>query len=77
MAKQIENLDGPAWTPATDWSKYGDGKAWELTRGEDFIQTTRQARAAFHKWAQRNSLGCRIVVVDDVTLRVQTFPRDA
>ena len=75
MARQIEDLQ--EWTAPNDWSKFGDGKAWELTRGEDFTQTARQARAAFKKWVQRRGLTCRVVVVDDNTLRVQTFEKKA
>jgi hypothetical protein len=36
------------------WVKYTDGKWWKLTRGEDFRQTTRQARKTFISWAVRN-----------------------
>lgn len=59
-------------TPAP-WSRWADGKFWELKQGEDFDTTPERARFAVKRWAQRRGLRTNTRVPDEKTLIVRIY----
>ena len=69
MARVIESDVGGS--PYVPWERFADGQVWELTRGQDFVQTPEAARHAVRAWARRRGWVAHTSVISPDVLRVR------
>lgn len=69
ISKQI-----PTSRASYPWERWFDGKSYDLTRGTDFQILPHNLKAMIYQAAKRFNLRAVVNVIDENTVRVQTFP---
>lgn len=71
MAKQVAAPDRALSAPRINWSKYANGKWWELECGIDFHQSAKCAGRAARQWASNHGFRCSAMTLPTGNLQVQ------
>lgn len=70
MARVIDDLEHDGRQGRYPWVEWLDGRAWELTRGEDFTTTPQTLRQQVYYQAARRGKAATVRIAGD-TLRIQ------
>ena len=71
MAKQVAKPARTLSAPRIDWSRYANGKWWELEKDKDFQQSARSAGRAARQWASNHGYQCSAITAESGNLQVQ------